>query len=135
MSRTNEHSSMEPELGREQSFHLNDEASANPDVMHLEMIDEADRMTDDQNKHAVKGDDSDGKIDWTVRSFIAAMTLCIFYSASQLPLYFSAGALSIIASDLKAADRSSWLPVSYTLASEAPLPLAAIFRTSSVVVQ
>lgn len=79
MSRTNEHSSMEPELGREQSFHLNDEASANPDVMHLEMIDEEDRMTDDQNKHAVKGDDSDGKIDWTVRSFIAAMTLCIFY--------------------------------------------------------
>ncbi|KAL5317066.1 hypothetical protein ACEPPN_016120 [Leptodophora sp. 'Broadleaf-Isolate-01'] len=125
MSRTNEHSSMEPELGREQSFHLNDEASANPDVMHLEMIDEEDRMTDDQNKHAVKGDDSDGKIDWTVRSFIAAMTLCIFYP----------GALSIIASDLKAADRSSWLPVSYTLASEALLPLAAIFRTSSVVVQ
>jgi hypothetical protein len=33
-----------------------------------------------QNKRAIKGDDSDGKVDWTVKSLLAALSLCMLYT-------------------------------------------------------
>lgn len=68
------------------------------------------------NEKAFKGDDSDGTIDWTPRTVIAAIVLACLYTGSQIILYFVGGALGYIQEDLNATTNGSWLPVSNTLA-------------------
>ena len=43
---------------------------------------------DDTHAHnvAIKGDDSDGKLEWTVRSFMAYLSLCCVYTGIDTPI-------------------------------------------------
>lgn len=68
------------------------------------------------NDKAFKGDDSDGSVDWTPKTMIAAVMLAGLYTGSQVILYFVGGALGYIQEDLNATTKGSWLPVSNTLA-------------------
>lgn len=78
--------------------------------------DEKIEITHGGNEKAFKGDDSDGTIDWTPRTIIAAIVLACLYTGSQIILYFVGGALGYIQEDLNATTNGSWLPVSNTLA-------------------
>ncbi|KAK3070117.1 hypothetical protein LTR53_011017 [Teratosphaeriaceae sp. CCFEE 6253] len=109
---------------------------------HLEQVET--NVTDDSEKHpleqqqtlqqvdldnhqAFKGDDSDGKVDWTPRKLLAAAFLAMLYTGesgsavpedphadvlqgSQVPLYFAGATLSFIAKDIGAAGAIGWLP-------------------------
>ncbi len=86
----------------------------------------------------IKSDNSDGKLDWMLRSFAAFVSLCFVYTGtprsqaakhllniligSQMPLYFAAGGLSYVIADIGGGSTSSWLPVAYTLAAAIPIP-------------
>lgn len=52
------------------------------------------------NRQAFKGDDSDGKVHWTVRHFFAWASLAMLYTGSQILLYFTGATLSYIALDI-----------------------------------
>lgn len=41
---------------------------------------------DPSNKKALKGDESDGKIDWTKKQIIATISLAMIYTGTLLPL-------------------------------------------------
>ena len=95
---------------------------------------------------AIKGDDSDGKLDWTFRSFVAYISLCFVYTGksspylqpepcglitlpgSQMPLYFAAGSLAYIVKEIGGVAASSWLPISYTLAAAVPIPFCGYLQ-------
>ncbi|KAF1352677.1 hypothetical protein EJ07DRAFT_168801 [Lizonia empirigonia] len=55
---------------------------------------------DMKNTSAIKGDDSDGKVVWSIRSIFAAIFLAALYTGSQIILYFTGGSLSFIGADL-----------------------------------
>lgn len=97
-----------------------------------------------KNTQAFKGDNSDGKINWTIRNAIAAVTLgglytgkyptsphhgddCLTTTGSQVMLYFVGGSLSYIVEDLGATTNGSWLPVANTLAITAVAPFVGKF--------
>ncbi|GIZ38100.1 hypothetical protein CKM354_000152400 [Cercospora kikuchii] len=83
---------------------------------------------DIENHQAFKGDDSDGKVAWTVKKILAACFLSMLYTGSQIPLYFTGGTLSFIAKDLGAADIIGWLPVANTLAIAAVCPFVGYLQ-------
>ncbi|CAK7200330.1 hypothetical protein SEUCBS139899_003021 [Sporothrix eucalyptigena] len=83
---------------------------------------------DHANALAYKGDDSDGKIEWTVKSAFAMCFLCALYTASMIMLYFTGAALSYIEKDLGAANTGTWLPVSNTLAIAAVAPFVGYLQ-------
>ncbi|KAI1612526.1 putative major facilitator superfamily transporter [Exophiala viscosa] len=80
------------------------------------------------NSLAFKGDDSDGKVAWTARSLIAAMSLGFLYVGSQIMLYFVGGSLSFMEAELHATAHASWLPVSNTLAITAVAPFTGYLQ-------
>ncbi|KEF63531.1 uncharacterized protein A1O9_01509 [Exophiala aquamarina CBS 119918] len=85
------------------------------------------------NELAFKGDDSDGHVEWTVRTMIAAISLGCLYTAktatgSQVMLYFVGGCLSYIQAELGAEKNGSWLPVSNTLAITAVAPFTGYLQ-------
>ena len=95
---------------------------------------------DVENKLAFKGDDSDGKVEWTFMHILATFFLCMLYTGrqrsrvpsrcsyidlvtgSQIILYFVGGSLTFITASLKAPSTAVWLPVSNTLAIAAVVP-------------
>lgn len=109
---------------------------------------ERDEMKNDQ---AFKGDDSDGKVNWTTRNAFAAISLGGLYTGkrptslhltcnvlisilgSQVMLYFVGGSLSYIVEDLGATTNGSWLPVANTLAITAVAPFVGKFGLSKLV--
>jgi MFS family permease len=104
----------------------------------LKRLERAHSMRTAEHNSVIKGDDSDGKLNWTAKSFMAYILLCCVFTGSshlipatrslnieksQMPLYFSAGGLSYIVADIGGVSTSSWLPVSYTLAAAISIPL------------
>ena len=49
--------------------------------------DQTDQGVDMNNAHALKGDDSDGKVEWSVRSIFAAIFLAALYTGTTPPLH------------------------------------------------
>ncbi|KAF2276912.1 MFS general substrate transporter [Westerdykella ornata] len=83
---------------------------------------------DIQNSRAFLGDDSDGKVTWTVRSIFAAIFLAGLYTGSQIILYFAGGSLSFIEHDLELSRRAAWLPTANILAIAAACPYAGYLQ-------
>ena len=44
---------------------------------------------------AIKGDDSDGKLDWTARSFMAYISLCLVYTGMSIHAHYLLNVCSI----------------------------------------
>ncbi|KAF2003779.1 MFS general substrate transporter [Amniculicola lignicola CBS 123094] len=80
------------------------------------------------NSAAFKGDDSDGKVEWNLRTIFAAIFLAGLYTGSQVILYFTGGSLSFIAEDLKLTRGSAWLPTANILAIAAVCPYAGYLQ-------
>ncbi|KAK6396573.1 hypothetical protein LTR65_008471 [Meristemomyces frigidus] len=80
------------------------------------------------NPQAFKGDDSDGKVDWTARKLLAAAFLAMLYTGSQIILYFAGATLSFIAADIGAADAIGWLPVANTLTIASVCPFVGYLQ-------
>ncbi|KAF2025918.1 MFS general substrate transporter [Setomelanomma holmii] len=83
---------------------------------------------DMNNTSAVKGDDSDGKVEWSTRSIFAAIFLAALYTGSQVILYFTGGSLGFIAEDLGLEHGSAWLPTANILAIAATCPYAGYLQ-------
>ncbi|EXJ70152.1 uncharacterized protein A1O5_06220 [Cladophialophora psammophila CBS 110553] len=80
-----------------QPFELADDKKSVTELEHVDIT----------NKHAFKGDDSDG---------------------SQLPLYFVGGALSLITADINATEGEAWLGVSNSLAVAVVAPFCGCLQ-------
>ncbi|EAT86456.2 hypothetical protein SNOG_06625 [Parastagonospora nodorum SN15] len=81
------------------------------------------------NSYAVKGDDSDGKVEWSIRSIFAAIFLAALYTVgSQVILYFTGGSLGFIEEDLGLSRGSAWLPTANILAIAAACPYAGYLQ-------
>ncbi|KXS97771.1 hypothetical protein AC579_8823 [Pseudocercospora musae] len=80
------------------------------------------------NHQAFKGDDSDGKVAWSLKRLLVCALLAMLYTGSQLPLYFSGASLSLIAEDIHAANVIGWLPVANTLAIAAVCPFVGYLQ-------
>ncbi|KAF3044451.1 hypothetical protein E8E12_010792 [Didymella heteroderae] len=83
---------------------------------------------DMKNTSAVKGDDSDGKVIWSVRSMFSAVFLAALYTGSQVILYFTGGSLSFIGTDLNITRGIVWLPTANILAIAATCPYAGYLQ-------
>lgn len=118
-----------------------DYANEKQDIQHVEQL--SDRPTesshelqkertlegiDMKNSRAVKGDDSDGKVIWSVRSIFAAIFLASLYTGSQVILYFIGGSIGFIEKDLGIARGSAWLPTANILAIAAACPFAGYLQ-------
>ncbi|KAK5114166.1 hypothetical protein LTR62_002736 [Meristemomyces frigidus] len=86
------------------------------------------QQVDLENHQAFKGDDSDGKVEWTAKKLCAAACLAMLYTGSQIPLYFAGATLSFIAKDIGAASAIGWLPVANTLAIAAICPFVGYMQ-------
>ncbi|EXJ70682.1 uncharacterized protein A1O5_05672 [Cladophialophora psammophila CBS 110553] len=80
------------------------------------------------NRNAIKGDESDGKVDWTWIQILATICLSGLYVGSQIPLYFLGGTLTYISADLGGTEASAWLPVAYSLALGAVTPFCGYLQ-------
>ncbi|OCK81189.1 MFS general substrate transporter [Lepidopterella palustris CBS 459.81] len=83
---------------------------------------------DVENRRAYKGDDSDGKVNWTARRILAAVFLAALYTGSQVILYFIGGSVSFIAKDLGITVGSAWLPTANILAIASTAPYAGYLQ-------
>ncbi|KAI8935345.1 hypothetical protein NX059_007930 [Plenodomus lindquistii] len=83
---------------------------------------------DMNNTQAVKGDDSDGKVIWSLRSILAAICLAALYTGSQIILYFTGGSLAFIAADNNITTGIAWLPTANILAIAAACPYAGYLQ-------
>ncbi|KAK5166964.1 uncharacterized protein LTR77_007693 [Saxophila tyrrhenica] len=83
---------------------------------------------DVHNKQAFKGDDSDGRLGWTVRNWFAAAFLAMLYTGSQILLYFTGGSLSYIAVDVGGGAAVGWIPVANTLSIAAVCPFVGYLQ-------
>jgi MFS family permease len=100
-----------------------------------------------RNAYAVKGDESDGKVVWNLKTRIAAVSLVMLYvgssplpllwcftlseliqTGSQIPLYFVGGTLQFITASIGNAATIGWLPVAYTLAVAATCPFSGYLQ-------
>lgn len=95
------------------------------DIKHHEYRDEEDHIGNDR---AFKGDDSDGKINWTIKTGLAALTLGMLYTGSQIVLYFVGGSLGYVEAALGATGKGGWLTVSNTLAITAVAPFTGYLQ-------
>jgi MFS family permease len=86
------------------------------------------RHVDLANRQAFKGDESDGKVTWTIRKAFAAVSLAMLYTGSQIPLYFAGATLTFIAKDIGAADAIGWLPVANTLTIASVCPFVGYLQ-------
>ncbi|KAK5725874.1 hypothetical protein LTR15_004064 [Elasticomyces elasticus] len=94
---------------------------------HLEKLDTL-QSIDIENHQAFKGDDSDGKVEWTMKKLLASAFLAMLYTGSQVPLYFAGATLSFIAADIGRADAIGWIPVANTLAIAAVCPFVGYLQ-------
>ncbi|KAK5685652.1 hypothetical protein LTR17_027036 [Elasticomyces elasticus] len=94
---------------------------------HLEKLDTL-QSIDIENHQAFKGDDSDGKVEWTIKKLLASAFLAMLYTGSQVPLYFAGATLSFIAADIGRADAIGWIPVANTLAIAAVCPFVGYLQ-------
>lgn len=74
------------------------------------------------NEGAFKGDESDGKVEWTLMKICALGALAMLYTGQQIPLYFVVAVLSIVAADLGAPLSIAWLPTVNALTIAAVTP-------------
>ncbi|EXJ55395.1 hypothetical protein A1O7_08322 [Cladophialophora yegresii CBS 114405] len=109
----------EPERDLESSL---DDKQNPTTVRHDEIVGQWDEKTG-----VAKGDDSDGRVNWTWRQILATISLCGVYVGSQIPLYFVGGSLTYIASDLGSAS-TGWIPVSNSLALAAFCPFCGYLQ-------
>jgi hypothetical protein len=100
------------------------ESPTNHDLKQIHTL----REIDLENKHAFKGDDSDGKIDWNIRKLFASAFLAMLYTGSQILLYFAGGSLTFIVKDLNTKVGTGWLPTSNTLAIAAIAPFVGYLQ-------
>lgn len=64
---------------------VQEKAGAGIDTSHIESLEKVDTFDIDlENKHAAKGDASDGKIDWTFRQIVATISLSMIYTGKTL---------------------------------------------------
>ncbi|KAK5048186.1 hypothetical protein LTR84_005856 [Exophiala bonariae] len=80
------------------------------------------------NDRAFKGDDSDGRVNWTIRNKMAALTLGMLYIGSQIVLYMVGAELAYIEVALAVKGRVGWLTVSNTLAITAIAPFTGYLQ-------
>ncbi|KIV93428.1 hypothetical protein PV10_04641 [Exophiala mesophila] len=93
-----------------------------------EKVDDKPDAHDDHDTGPIKGDFSDGRVNWTTKQILATIGLCGLYVGSQIPLYFSGGALTYIAISVGAADKASWIPVAYALVFSAISPFCGYLQ-------
>ena len=115
--------------------------------MHYDLTELSTLGVDVENRDAVKGDASDGKIGWTWTQIAATVSLAGLYvgvysalslesgfvaddarEGAQMPIYFVGGCLSFITNDLGGAGKSVWLPVSNTLAIASVAPFTGYLQ-------
>jgi hypothetical protein len=71
---------MTEKLEQEQQLeHIETNHSLSPSELELQKAQTL-RYVDVENKHAFKGDNSDGKIEWTVRKLFASAFLAMLYT-------------------------------------------------------
>ncbi|OCT44607.1 putative major facilitator superfamily transporter [Cladophialophora carrionii] len=109
----------EPERDLESSL---DDKQNPTTIQHNEVVGQWDEKTG-----VAKGDDSDGRVNWTWKQILATISLCGVYVGSQIPLYFVGGSLTYVASDLGSAS-TGWLPVSNSLALAAVCPFCGYLQ-------
>jgi MFS family permease len=80
------------------------------------------------NDRAFKGDDSDGKVDWTLRTAIVALTLGMLYTGSQIVLYMVGGMDSYVSAALGAQGKAGWITVANTLAITSVAPFTGYLQ-------
>lgn len=114
------------------------------DVVDTEKVDQS-HVHDTHDTGPIKGDLSDGRVDWTRKQILATISLCGLYvgewsvlpisltmlthkPGSQIGLYFSGGALSYIAVDVGGEENASWIPVSYGLVFSAISPFCGYLQ-------
>ena len=137
------------EVGADEDPHH--EKPSDDEVDDLKKIDTVDALhVDLENSRAIKGDDSDGRVNWTLKQVLATTFLAglyvgkpvsklspsywirakdLFLSAgSQLPLFFVGGTLSFIAADIGGAVVEAWMPISYSLVLAAVAPFCGYLQ-------
>jgi len=85
-------------------------------------------QVDIENHNAFKGDDSDGKVVWTVKKLAASAFLAMLYTGSQVLLYFAGGSLTFIVEDIGGSAGRGWLPTANTLAIAAVAPFVGYLQ-------
>ncbi|KIW45798.1 uncharacterized protein PV06_04152 [Exophiala oligosperma] len=112
-----------------------DERNVNAGDCHVETIpglakDEKEPGPVENGAHneVIKGDDSDGRLNWSATSILAYICLTFIFTGSQQPLYFTAGSLEFIIKDVGGSSTGSWLPIAYTLAAAVPIPFAGYLQ-------
>ncbi|OQV07082.1 hypothetical protein CLAIMM_11566 [Cladophialophora immunda] len=108
--------------------HLDSRALSSEQIETAKGKIEALRVDTDDNAHAVKGDDSDGTIEWTGKHIIASLSLAGLYVGAQIPLYFVGGSLTFITRDIGSSQKVSWLPVANTLAIASIAPFVGYLQ-------
>ncbi|KAF2488506.1 MFS general substrate transporter [Lophium mytilinum] len=83
---------------------------------------------DTENRGAYKGDNSDGKITWSIKRLLAGAFLAALYTGSQVILYFIGGSVSFISRDLDITHGSAWLPTANILTISAAAPYAGYLQ-------
>jgi MFS family permease len=106
---------------------INTNQSKSADAADLEKVHTL-RYVDLENRNAFKGDDSDGKIEWTIRKLFASAFLAMLYTGSQILLYFVGGSLTFITKDLGTSSATGWLPTANTLAIGAVAPFVGYLQ-------
>ncbi|KAK4557095.1 hypothetical protein LTR86_006076 [Recurvomyces mirabilis] len=101
-----------------------DQTSSGEKLTQQETLQEVDL----ENHQAFKGDDSDGKVHWTIRKLLAATFLAMLYTGSQIPLYFAGATLSFIAKDIGQVEAIGWIPVANTFAIAAVCPFVGYMQ-------
>ncbi|KJX96812.1 MFS drug efflux pump like protein [Zymoseptoria brevis] len=125
--------SYENEKGNHEAIERVDTHSSNEDNAHRYPLEKTEThetiaAVDVDNNQAFKGDDSDGKVQWTLKKLLAAASLSMLYTGSQIPLYFVGGTLSYISADIGGADVIGWLPVANTLAIASVAPFVGYLQ-------
>jgi len=139
-----------PENFRQESVENDVSGLEKPSVERVETID---ALTPDlENRGAIKGDDSDGRVNWTTKQVLATIFLSGLYvgqfgrrnpsrfflrsrrilmscsTGSQLPLFFVGGSLAFIANDIGGAVIEAWMPISYSLSLAAVAPFCGYLQ-------
>ncbi|OQN95523.1 hypothetical protein B0A48_18506 [Cryoendolithus antarcticus] len=99
------------------------------DLENLKKLDTVDALhVDLGNTGAFKGDDSDGRVNWTTKQVLATISLSALYVGSQIPLFLFDAILSFIAADIGGSIIEAWLPISYSLVLAAVAPFCGYLQ-------
>jgi hypothetical protein len=58
------------------------DSPTNHDLKQVQTLEHVDL----ENRHAFKGDDSDGKVEWTLKKLLACAFLCMLYTGTHFPV-------------------------------------------------